>query len=75
MPHRVEIDCSTGQARTVPLTPAEQADFDARAADVASAAAAQGSAATQRKTDLATVRAKAATDPAFAALLRTLGVQ
>jgi hypothetical protein len=30
MAQKLDIDCSSGQTRLVPLTPAEQADFDAR---------------------------------------------
>lgn len=43
MTQRQQVDCGTGQAVPVPLTAAEQADFDARVA--AAAAAAPGIAA------------------------------
>lgn len=75
MAQRVDVNCKTGQAAVVPLSPAEQADFDARLAAAGSATAAQTAAAAQRTADLAALRTKAATDPAFAALLRTLAIQ
>lgn len=40
MADRTEVDCSTGQAVTVVLTAAEQADFDARLAAAPALAAA-----------------------------------
>jgi hypothetical protein len=71
---RVEIDCTTGQAAAIPLTEDEQADHDARRAAAAATEAAQQEAAAQQAADLAALKAKAAEDPAFAALLRTLGL-
>lgn len=69
-------DCATGQTQTLPLSQAEQSDFDARVTAAATATQAEQTKAAQRVTDLTTLRAKAAADPTFAApLLRYLGIQ
>lgn len=44
-PPAVVVDCSTGQARPVVLTPAEQTDYDTRLAAAPGIAAAQAAAA------------------------------
>lgn len=72
MPDKVVIDCSTGQAVTSPLTPAEQADQDKRQQDAADAAQAAQQARQQRLQDIAAFRAKIAGDPGLAALARIL---
>jgi hypothetical protein len=49
-PPGVVVDCSTGQARPVALTPPEQADYDARLAAAPAVAAAQAAAQANGKT-------------------------
>lgn len=66
-------DIANGTPTTRDATPAEVAQATSDAAAASSTQAAIADAATRRANDLAAVQAKAATDPAFAALYRLLG--
>ena len=72
-PVKVVVDCSTGEQSIVPLTQAEIDQMNKDQADALTRQEAQAAAEAQRTADLAAVKAKAATDPAFAALARLLG--
>jgi len=70
---KIIVNVETDEETRVPLTAAEVTDAKARAADMERQSVAAATAATKHTAALATVRAKAATDPAFAALLVLLG--
>lgn len=71
---KVVVDCRTGTAAWVELTPAEEADRQERERAGVAEAAARETAEAQRQADLAVVRARASADPAFAALVRLVGL-
>lgn len=73
-PVRLEVDATTGETITVPLTPDEIVEQDERNDEAADLLAQEQAKADQRTQDIQAVRTAAGSDPVIAALARLLGV-